>query len=100
MTTRDDDKFRSDFGSEESTDEVFESLSKRGCVPKDYKGKKVPFYNTIDRIGCNQGEGIYFVETTGSHYCYYDGEGNYDHWFNPYGEEPAWKSERENNKEE
>jgi len=99
VTTRDDDKFRSDFGNEESTDEVIKFLREKVSAPKDYKGKKVLFYNTIDRIGCNQGEGIYFVETTGSYYCYYDGEGNYDYWSQCYGEEPTWKSERENNKE-
>ena len=70
--------------------------------PTTYKGKPVTFRGEISDRESFEGkeEGIYYMLSTGSFYCYYDGSGSIDPQFepNPYNPEvahmePCWYSE-------
>ena len=75
--------------------------------PKTYKGKQVEYRGEISDSDSFEGKekGIYYMISTGSFYCYYDGDGSLDAQFipNPHDPahahmEPCWYSElRERN---
>jgi hypothetical protein len=76
--------------------------------PKTYKGKQVEYRGEIsDRESfAGKEEGIYYMISTGSSYCYYDGVATLDQRFvpNPHNPEvahlkPCWYSELKENKE-
>ena len=76
--------------------------------PKTYKGKPVEYRGKIsDREPfTGKEEGIYYMISTGSAYCYYDGVATLDQRFvpNPHNPEvahlkPCWYSELKENKE-
>ena len=76
--------------------------------PKTYKGKQVEYRGEIsDREPfTGKEEGIYYLISTGSAYCYYDGVGSLDLRFepNPHNPEvadmkPCWYSEMKESEE-
>ena len=76
--------------------------------PKTYKGKQVEYRGEIsDREPfTGKEEGIYYLISTGSAYCYYDGVGSLDLRFepNPHNPEvanmkPCWYSELKESEE-
>ena len=71
-------------------------------IPVSYKGKPVEYRGKISDRESFEGkeEGIYYMISTGSFYCYYDGDGSLDSRFipNPHNPEvanmkPCWYSE-------
>ena len=71
-------------------------------IPVSYKGKPVEYRGKISDRESFEGkeEGIYYLISTGSAYCYYDGVGMLDLQFipNPHNPEvahmgPCWYSE-------
>ena len=71
--------------------------------PKTYKGKQVEYRGEISDRESFEGkpEGIYYVISTGSYYCYYDGvdRSTLDLWMEPLlsnpanvGKKPNWHS--------
>jgi len=71
-------------------------------IPVSYKGKQVEYRGEIsDRESfAEKEEGIYYMISTGSFYCYYDGSGSLDTHYvpNPHNPEvadmkPCWYSE-------
>jgi len=76
--------------------------------PKTYKGKQVEYRGEISDREPFMGkeEGIYYLISTGSAYCYYDGVGSLDLRFepNPHNPEvadmkPCWYSEMKESEE-
>jgi hypothetical protein len=76
--------------------------------PKTYKGKQVEYRGEISDRDSFEGkeEGIYYMISTGSFYCYYDGDGSLDAQFipNPHNPEvahmePCWYSELKESEE-
>ena len=74
--------------------------------PTTYKGKPAEYRGEIsDRESfAGKEEGIYYMISTGSFYCYYDGDGSLDSRFipNPHNPEvanmkPCWYSEMKEN---
>jgi len=77
-------------------------------IPVSYKGKQVEYRGEIsDRESfAEKEEGIYYMISTGSFYCYYDGSGSLDAHYvpNPHNPEvadmkPCWYSELKESKE-
>ena len=77
-------------------------------IPVSYKGKPVEYRGEISDRESFEGkeEGIYYMISTGSFYCYYDGDGSLDLWFipNPHNPEVAnmkfcWYSEMKENED-
>tara|TARA_R110000824_G_scaffold367539_1_gene556714 strand:+ start:300 stop:599 length:300 start_codon:yes stop_codon:yes gene_type:complete len=91
-----------------SQEEWEEEQRASGDLPKTYKGKPAIFRGEISDREPFKGkeEGIYYLISTGSGYCYYDGVATLDLRFtpNPHNPEvahmePCWHSELKESEE-